>query len=53
VILSSLFAFKEREPATEKQKWFCHHHGHPDPWALSKREAGRWIERRKAQLSEA
>jgi superfamily II DNA or RNA helicase len=43
VILSSLFAFKEREPATEKQKWFCHWHGHPNPWGLTKREAGRWI----------
>jgi superfamily II DNA or RNA helicase len=43
MILSSLFAFKEREPATEKQKWFCHYNGHPDPWELSKREASRWI----------
>jgi hypothetical protein len=43
VILSNLFAFKEREPATEKQKWFCHYHGHPAPWTLTKREAARWI----------
>jgi superfamily II DNA or RNA helicase len=43
VILSGLFGFKEREPATEKQKWFCHYHGHPDPWQLTKREAARWI----------
>jgi hypothetical protein len=53
VILSSLFAFKEREPASEKQKWFCHYRGHPNPWQLTKREAGRWIEQRKAQLSGA
>jgi superfamily II DNA or RNA helicase len=51
VILSSLFAFKEREPATEKQKWFCHYHGHPNPWNLTKREAARWIQQRKAQPS--
>jgi superfamily II DNA or RNA helicase len=49
VLLSNLFAFKEREPATEKQKWFCHYHGHPNPWNLTKREAARWIGQRKAQ----
>ena len=43
VILSSLFAFKEREPASDKQKWFCLYHGHPKPWTLTKREAGLWI----------
>jgi superfamily II DNA or RNA helicase len=43
VILSSLFAFKECEPASDRQKWFCHYHGHPNPWTLTKREAGRWI----------
>jgi superfamily II DNA/RNA helicase len=53
VILSSLFAFKEREPATEKQKNYCSWLGHPNPWALTKREAGRWIEQRKTQLSGA
>ena len=53
VILSGLFAFKERESATPKQKWFCYYHGHPNPWGLAKREAGRWIEHRKTQLSGA
>jgi superfamily II DNA or RNA helicase len=47
VILSSLFDFKEREPATEKQKWFCYYHGHLSPWTLTKREAARWIGARK------
>jgi superfamily II DNA or RNA helicase len=51
VILSNLFAFKEREPATEKQKWFCHYHGHPNPWNLTKREAARWIQQHKAQAA--
>jgi hypothetical protein len=49
ILLSSLFAFKEREPATERQKNFCRYLGHPNPWTLSKREAGRWIEKHKAQ----
>jgi superfamily II DNA or RNA helicase len=53
VILSSLFAFKEREPATEKQKNYCAWLGHPNPWTLTKREAGRWIEQCRAQLSGA
>jgi superfamily II DNA or RNA helicase len=43
VILSSLFAFKEQEPASEKQRWYCHYLGHPDPWHLTKPEASRWI----------
>jgi superfamily II DNA or RNA helicase len=43
VILSSLFSFKEREPATEKQKRYCAFLGHPNPSALTKPEAGRWI----------
>jgi superfamily II DNA or RNA helicase len=43
LLLSGLFAFKEREPATDKQKWFCHYHGHLNPWTLTKREAARWI----------
>jgi superfamily II DNA or RNA helicase len=49
VILSSLFAYKEREPATQKQKLFCRYHGHPDPWNLTKRDAARWIGQYKAQ----
>jgi superfamily II DNA or RNA helicase len=53
VTLDALFKFKRSEPATERQKWFCHHHGHSNPWNLTKREAGRWIEQRKAQLSGA
>jgi superfamily II DNA or RNA helicase len=48
VILSGLFAFKEREPATDRQKRYCAYLGHPNPWELTKREAGRWIEQRKA-----
>jgi superfamily II DNA or RNA helicase len=51
VILSSLFAFKEREPATEKQRNYCRYLGHPTPQNLTKREAGRWILERKTQLS--
>ncbi len=47
VILSSLFAFKEREPATEKQKRFCQYLGHPDPRHLTKPEASRWIAEHK------
>jgi superfamily II DNA or RNA helicase len=53
VLLSSLFGFKEREPATEKQKSYCRFLGHPNPKNLTKREAGRWIQERKAQLSGA
>ena len=51
VILSNLFAFKEREPATEKQKNYCRYLGHPNPWNLTKREAARWIQQRKAQAT--
>jgi superfamily II DNA or RNA helicase len=47
VILSSLFSYLEREPATERQKRYCAYLGHPNPWQLTKREAGRWIEQRK------
>jgi superfamily II DNA or RNA helicase len=43
LILSSLFAFKEREPATEKQKRYCAFLGHPNPAVLTKPEANRWI----------
>jgi superfamily II DNA or RNA helicase len=43
VMLSSLFAFKDREPATEKQKRYCSYLGHPHPWELTKPEAARWI----------
>jgi superfamily II DNA/RNA helicase len=49
VILSNLFAYKEREPATEKQRNYCRYLGHPTPQNLTKREAGRWIQHRKAQ----
>jgi superfamily II DNA or RNA helicase len=49
LILSGLFAFKEHEPATEKQKNYCRYLGHPNPQNLTKREAGRWIQQRKAQ----
>jgi len=49
VILSSLFAFKEREPATEKQRWFCHYRAHPDPWGLTKRDASRWIAKQQGR----
>jgi superfamily II DNA or RNA helicase len=52
IILSNLFDFKEREPATEKQKNFCRYLGHPNPQNLTKREAGRWIQQRKQQLTE-
>jgi superfamily II DNA or RNA helicase len=47
VMLSSLFTYKEREPASQKQKGFCHYLGHPDPWNLTKHEAARWIAEHK------
>jgi hypothetical protein len=43
VIISSLFNYLEHEAATEKQKRYCRFLGHPNPWQLTKREAGRWI----------
>jgi superfamily II DNA or RNA helicase len=42
-LIDSWLRFKEKEPATEKQKWFCHYRGHPNPWQLTKPEASRWI----------
>jgi hypothetical protein len=51
VIVSSLIDFKEREPATAKQKNYCKYLGHPNPQNLTKREAGRWIQERRAQLT--
>jgi superfamily II DNA or RNA helicase len=51
VLLTSLFAYLEHEPATQKQKRYCHFLGHPDPWQLTKREASRWIAQHKAQLT--
>jgi hypothetical protein len=53
VIINSLFNYLEREPATDKQKRYCAYLGHPNPWQLTKREAGRWIEQRKAQLQDS
>jgi superfamily II DNA or RNA helicase len=50
VILSSLFAHLEREPATEKQKRYCRFLGHRAPGTLTKREAARWIAAHKNQL---
>jgi hypothetical protein len=36
------------QPATEKQLWYLNHHGlHPFPEILSKREAGRVIQKFK------
>src|SRR6516164_3212087 len=52
-LISALFTYLEREPATEKQKRYLRFLGHPNPWQLTKREAGRWIKQRKAQLSGA
>jgi len=52
-LISALFAYLETVPATEKQKRFLRFLGHPNPWNLTKRKAGRWIEQRKAQLSGA
>jgi hypothetical protein len=46
-ILEALFAFKEREPATDKQIRYCAYLGHSNPRELTKRAAGRWIEQRK------
>jgi superfamily II DNA or RNA helicase len=52
-LISALFAFLETIPATDKQKRYLRFLGHPNPWNLTKREAGRWIDQRKAQLSGA
>jgi hypothetical protein len=41
VILSGLFAFRDRESATDRQKRFCSFLGHPNPWQLTKAEANR------------
>jgi hypothetical protein len=30
---------------------YCSFFGHPNPWQLTKREARRWIEERKAHLN--
>jgi superfamily II DNA or RNA helicase len=51
VILSSLFSYQEREPATQKQKLFCRYHGHPNPGNLTKHEAARWIGQHKARTT--
>jgi hypothetical protein len=51
VLLTSLFAYLEHEPASEKQKRYCHFLGHPDPWQLTKRAASRWIAQHKTQLT--
>ena len=51
VILSSLFAYLEREPASHKQKSYRHYLGHPSPWQLTKWEARRWIAEHKEQLT--
>jgi superfamily II DNA or RNA helicase len=48
-LLASLFGFKEREPATERQIAYCRYLGHKNPQNLTKREAGRWIAERKAR----
>ncbi len=48
VLLTSLFAYLEAEPATQKQRRYCHFLGHPDPWRLTKRAASRWIAEHKA-----
>jgi superfamily II DNA or RNA helicase len=52
VIINGIFEFKEREPATEKQLRYLHFLGHPNPFGtpITKRQAGRWIRGRKAEL---
>lgn len=47
VILSGLFAWLEREPASQRPKAYCHFLGHSQPWQLTKREASRWISQHK------
>jgi hypothetical protein len=42
-LTSALFAHLETVPATEKQKRYLRFLEHPNPWQLTKREAGRWI----------
>jgi superfamily II DNA or RNA helicase len=52
VIIDGIFRFKNREPATEKQLRYMKYLGHPNPFgvSISKRQAGRWIQARKAEL---
>jgi len=52
VIIDGIFRFKNREPATEKQLRYMKYLGHPNPFgvAMTKRQAGRWIQARKAEL---
>ena len=52
VIIDGVFKFKNREPATAKQLRFMKYLGHPNPFgvAITKRQAGRWIPARKAEL---
>jgi superfamily II DNA or RNA helicase len=42
-LISALFRYLETVPATEKQKRYLRFLGHPNPWDLTRREAGRWI----------
>ena len=42
-LISALFRYLETVPATEKQKRYLRFLGHPNPWGLTKREAGRAI----------
>lgn len=52
VIIEGIFKFKEREPATERQLRYMRFLGHPNPFGtqVTKRQAGRWIQARKAEL---
>ena len=54
VIIDGIFKFKNREPATEKQLRYMKSLGHPNPFgiAITKRQAGRWIQARKVELME-
>jgi superfamily II DNA or RNA helicase len=54
VIIEGILKFKEREPATENQLRYMKFLGHPNPFgcAITKRQAGRWIQARKTELME-
>jgi len=51
-IIDGIFRFKEREPASEKQLRYMRFLGHTNPFGtpITKRQAGRWIHGRKAEL---
>jgi superfamily II DNA or RNA helicase len=52
MIIDGIFKFKKHEPATEKQLRYMRFLGHTNPFGtqITQRQAGRWIQARKAEL---